>query len=152
MELERTIEEPTFWDEIPEEKSIFSISIAHRTILRERLLKADSEEAQFSLLSTISDKCTLSILSEAEGDIEKAIVWCEKQVPGFEASFFEAFSQSLPLISNNADIYSEVYRKTRRFIIKKFPYCIYYRIFFRKKQIQILGVVQYKRNNLTIYK
>ncbi|WP_084185077.1 type II toxin-antitoxin system RelE/ParE family toxin [Desulfonatronum thiodismutans] len=65
---------------------------------------------------------------EAETDIENASVWYEKQFLGLGHEFLDKIDESLDAIQNNPLMYPVVHRDTRRALIGKFPFAIYYRI------------------------
>lgn len=93
---------------------------------------------------------TVSILSEAEADINNAYIWYESKQIDLGNKFFRIIEESVDYISNNPFICEEIYKGTRRFIIKQFPYGIYYRVNFAMKEIQIIGVIHFKRSTRLI--
>ena len=93
---------------------------------------------------------TVSILSEAEVDIDDAYIWYESKQINLGNKFFENLAHSINYISKTPGACQEIYKETRRFVIKKFPYGIYYKVNFEQKEIQIIGVVHFKRNSQLI--
>ena len=89
---------------------------------------------------------TVSILSEAEADIDNAFIWYEIAQMGLGKDFFATVNKSVHSISNNPYSCSEIYKGIRRFVIKKFPYGIYYKVNFVEKEIQIIGIIHFKRS------
>jgi toxin ParE1/3/4 len=89
---------------------------------------------------------TVSILSEAELDIDNAFIWYEIAQIGLGNDFFETVNKSVLFISNNPFSCTEIYNDIRRFVIKKFPYGIYYKVKSEEKEIQIIGVIHFKRS------
>lgn len=47
---------------------------------------------------------------------------------------------------------SEIYKGIRRFVIKKFPYGVYYKVNVENKEIQIIGVIHFKRSSKILRK
>ena len=65
---------------------------------------------------------------EAETDIEEAAIWYEKQRPGLGGEFLDELRSICKTISENPAIYPVVYRSTRRALISRFPFGVYFRI------------------------
>jgi plasmid stabilization system protein ParE len=97
-------------------------------------------------------KYGLSILSEAEIDIDKAFIWYETKQSGLGDRFFESLNESILYLHRNPLIYQEIYKGARRCVIKKFPYGIYYKIIPDNNEIQILGIVHFSRDPETVLK
>jgi len=91
-------------------------------------------------------KYTVSILSEAESDIDIAFVWYELKQKGLGDRYFKILDKSVQFISGNPYAFEEVLKGTRRMIMKKFPYGIYYKIIPTTMEIQIIGVIHFQRN------
>ena len=95
-------------------------------------------------------KYMVSILSEAELDIDNAYIWYELRQIDLGSKFYKKVEESVQFISNNPYYCEEIYKGIRRFIIKKFPYGIYYKVNFEYKEIQIIGVIHFKRTSRII--
>ena len=87
----------------------------------------------------------VQILSEAEHDIDEAFIWYELNQIGLGNKFFETVDKSVHLIAERPFICAEIYKGLRRFIIKKFPYGIYYKVTLENNVIQIVGVIHFRR-------
>lgn len=85
----------------------------------------------------------LEILEEAEADIIEAHDWYESRRKGLGADFELCIEEALSRIYQNPEAYPIWYRKTRRFILTRFPYGIFYRI--RNDIIYIVAVYSFKR-------
>ncbi len=92
----------------------------------------------------------VSILSEAEADIDNAYIWYESKQINLGNKFFKIIADSVKYISQNPIGNEEIYKGTRRFVIKKFPYGIYYNVNIEVKEIQIIGVIHFKRSTRVI--
>ena len=94
----------------------------------------------------------VSILSEAEQDIDKAYIWYELKQLGLGAKFFNSVDKAIHIIVNNPLISEEIYKGIRRFVIKRFPFGIYYKVNSDIHEIQIVGVIHFMRNQRTFKK
>ena len=91
-------------------------------------------------------KFNVIFLSEAESDIDSAYIWYESKQLDLGYSFYKKIEESIHYISNNPFVCEEVYKGIRRFVIRKFPYGIYYKVNFESKEILIIGVIHFKRS------
>ena len=73
-------------------------------------------------------KYTVHLRPDAEADIEESAMWYENQAQGLGDSFLDEVLNTLEVISENSYIYAVVHRQTRRALIDRFPFAIYYRI------------------------
>jgi len=87
------------------------------------------------------------ILSEAELDIDEAFVWYELNQIGLGKRFYESVDKSVRFISERPLSCAEIYKGLRRYVIKKFPYGVYFRVNLDKKEIQIVGVIHFRRSS-----
>ena len=81
---------------------------------------------------------------DAEKDILEAAIWYEEQRIGLGNQFL---NETLAVFSSIAETplqYLLVYRNTRRVLIHRFPFGIYYRI--TKNRIVVLAVMHGSRN------
>lgn len=69
-----------------------------------------------------------NIREDAEADIEEAAVWYEQQHEGLGNDFLDEVLLSLTTITDNPYLFAEIHRQTRRAMINRFPFGIYYRI------------------------
>lgn len=95
-------------------------------------------------------KFNVIFLSEAESDIDKAYIWYESKQLDLGYSFYKKIEEAVNYISNNPFVCEEVYKGIRRFVIKKFPYGLYFKINLESKDIQIIGVIHFKRSTRVI--
>ena len=73
-------------------------------------------------------KYEVHIRSVAEIDIKEAANWYEKHRKGLGDEFLDEVLGAFETISDNPYIYAVVHRQTRRALIHRFPFAIYYRI------------------------
>ena len=81
----------------------------------------------------------------ASAELYEAVRWYEEQRPGLGSELLDAVSGTLNFASNNplagAAISSDA--RTRRLIVRRFPYQIVYRM--RREEILIVAVAHFKR-------
>ena len=65
----------------------------------------------------------------AAADMEDAFHWYEAQHPGLGSEFLSAVRTSVQTILANPEINAVVHRDTRRGLLKRFPYVLYYRVY-----------------------
>jgi plasmid stabilization system protein ParE len=64
----------------------------------------------------------------AAADIEDAISWYERQRRDLGGEFLEAVNAALKVIAQKPRLAPLAQRQTHRFLLRRFPYAIYYRI------------------------
>ena len=70
---------------------------------------------------------TVHLRPEAEADLEEAATWYEGQVAGLGEEFLNEALAAFDAISENPALYPVVHRCTRRALMRRFPFGIYYR-------------------------
>jgi plasmid stabilization system protein ParE len=65
----------------------------------------------------------------AAADIDDAFLWYGRQRPGLGHDFLAAAQASMDAIAEHPFRHAVVRRDTRRALIRRFPYAIYYRIY-----------------------
>ena len=68
------------------------------------------------------------IRPEAETDVEEAAIWYEEQRPGLGDEFLDELRSIFNTMSETPAIYPVVHRNTRRALIRRFPFGVYFRI------------------------
>jgi toxin ParE1/3/4 len=69
----------------------------------------------------------LIIRPAAAADVEDIFQWYETERPGLGVEFQEELQRTLTAISANPRFYPIVRRDTRRALLRRFPYIVYYR-------------------------
>jgi len=64
----------------------------------------------------------------AEDDVEGAFQWYESQRPGLGVAFRHALDIAVAALESNPEAYAVIHRNTRRVLLPKFPYGLYYRL------------------------
>ena len=70
----------------------------------------------------------LLFTASAEADVEEAFQWYEAQRPGLGAVFRHSLDIAIEAVESTPEAYAVVHRNTRRFLLPKFPYGLYYRL------------------------
>ena len=65
---------------------------------------------------------------EADADLEEAAVWYERQRAGLGQEFLDEALAAFDAISGNPALYPVVHRRTRRALMRRFPFGIYYQV------------------------
>jgi plasmid stabilization system protein ParE len=65
----------------------------------------------------------------AAADIEDAFVWYEQQRRGLGSEFLKIVDDALIVIQRAPQLHPVIHRNTRRALLRRFPYGIYYRIY-----------------------
>jgi len=73
-------------------------------------------------------KSIVHFRQDAETDVADAAAWYETQRQGLGAEFLDEILSACNSIAENPQIYPLLHRNTRRAVIHKFPFGVYYRI------------------------
>ena len=82
--------------------------------------------------------------SEAEEDLANAAAWYESQHPGLGQEFLNRVLSAFESIAVRPNMYPTVHRRTRRALLHRFPFGVYYRI--GTDAIVIVAVMHGSRN------
>ena len=88
--------------------------------------------------------------SHAVEDIENTILWYEKQQENLGSLFWEETLKCLKIIQGNPYLFQKSYKYTRRAIINKYPYGIYYAIYEQDYRVKVLAVLHFSRSGRTL--
>ena len=81
---------------------------------------------------------------EAEEDLADAAVWYEAQRSGLGQEFLDRVFSTFNLIAERPNMHSNVHRSTRRALLHRFPFGVYYRI--ETDTIVVVAVMHSSRN------
>jgi plasmid stabilization system protein ParE len=70
----------------------------------------------------------VQFVSAALADVEDARQWYDAQRPGLGDDFLDAFEGAVDSVAAFPTAYPVQYRDVRRFLLERFPYCLYYRV------------------------
>ena len=65
----------------------------------------------------------------AAADIDEAFLWYERQQAGLGNEFLAAVQSALENVVAHPTRYAVVHRETRRALVRRFPYGIFYRVY-----------------------
>lgn len=88
----------------------------------------------------------VSILEDAESDLDESFIWYEIQRIGLGNLFFKSVNQSINTILKNPRAFQKAHKNIRKILTKKFPYCIYYYIDENKNTIKIIAIIHSRRS------
>jgi plasmid stabilization system protein ParE len=80
----------------------------------------------------------------AAADIDEAFVWYESQRRGLGHEFLAAANTLVDAIAENPLRYPVVRRSTRRALIRRFPYAMYFRIY--EEHVVVVACMHGRRN------
>jgi plasmid stabilization system protein ParE len=83
----------------------------------------------------------------ARNEFDAAADWYEQRRPGRGAKFTAAVQTVLDRIAEQPDFYPQVFEDVREALVKKYPYCVYYRV--ESNQVVILAVFHTARDPST---
>ena len=88
----------------------------------------------------------LVVRAGAAADIEDAHAWYERTRPGLGEEFLTAVTAVLDRIGDNPGLYPVVHRDTRRALLPRFPYALFYRA--EPDRILVIACFHAKRDPL----
>jgi len=80
----------------------------------------------------------------AEADVGEAFEWYEAQHPGLGPAFRRALGIAVAAAENQPEAHPVIHRNTRRVLLRKFPYALYYRIL--EENIAVVACIHGKRH------
>lgn len=86
----------------------------------------------------------LSVNPQAEEEARKAAGWYENESQGLGTAFLELLEQTLTAIAENPLRFPLVYRDTRRALLKRFPYGVFFRV--PSNGIRVLSIIHLSRD------
>jgi len=86
----------------------------------------------------------LSVGPQAERETQEAARWYDNESAGLGEAFLDVVQQTLEAVVENPFRFPLVHRDTRRALLKRFPYGIFFRI--RPDRIKVLAIVHLSRD------
>ena len=81
---------------------------------------------------------------EAEQDLTEAAIWYEEQLPGLGNQFLDEVLAAFSSVADAPLMYPVVHRNTRRVLIHRFPFGVFYRV--ESNAIVVLAVMHGSRH------
>jgi plasmid stabilization system protein ParE len=90
----------------------------------------------------------LSLLDCAEADIDHAVGWYDRQLPGLGGSFYSQVARTLDAIERFPKSYPLDFATVRRAVTHRFPHAVYYRIL--PDAVQIIAILDCRLDPLVV--
>ena len=87
---------------------------------------------------------SLAFRRQARQEFDAAGDWYERERPGLGQAFLAEVERVLQRVVSNPEAFPEVLEGVRKAVIKRFPYCLYFRV--RGEAIVVLAVFHAARN------
>jgi plasmid stabilization system protein ParE len=87
---------------------------------------------------------SVRLRKKALADVRRIRIWYGKIDPALEERFVRSLNEGLDRIEARPYSYQVVYRNTRRIILVKFPYSVFYVI--QDARVIVLAIIHHKRN------
>lgn len=81
---------------------------------------------------------------EAEQDLSDAAAWYEEQRQGLGHEFLDEVLTMLLSIADAPLMYPDIYRNTRRAVIHRFPFTVFYRV--ENSTVVVVAIMHASRN------
>jgi plasmid stabilization system protein ParE len=81
---------------------------------------------------------------EAEEDLNDAFLWYESQLKGLGTELIRSVDASFSSIRRNPELYAKIHHKTRRALVRRFPYGVFY--ILDNNKIIMLAVMHIRRH------
>jgi len=88
---------------------------------------------------------SILLLEDAENDLDEAFIWYENQRIGLGEEFIKYVEIAFDFIKKHPKASERKEINVHRSIMDKFPYGIYYKMDQEHSQIQIIGILHFKR-------
>jgi len=89
-------------------------------------------------------KYSLIIRPEAEADINDAFLWYESQSTGLGHEFLRCIEAGFLAVEQMPEMVAKIYCETRRILIRRFPYAVFYTVF--ENYILVIAVMHVSRH------
>jgi plasmid stabilization system protein ParE len=89
---------------------------------------------------------SLLISSKAQSEMARAWLWYEDRESVLGDRFIDAVRQKVKTVVKNPDLFSIKHNPYREVLVSVFPFVIVYKIYRKKKLIEIVSVFRTSRN------
>ncbi len=87
---------------------------------------------------------SVEISSDAQTDFETSFAYYYKGSPKVAGDFLVKIDLAFEHIRENPNLFPVVYKNVRKYVVKKFPFVIYYQIFEAK--VRVIAIFHSSRN------
>jgi toxin ParE1/3/4 len=87
---------------------------------------------------------SVEISDEAEVDLENSYQYYAEESQNLAESFFKQISSGLEVVKKNPGSFPFAYKDVRKFVVKKFPFVIYYQL--NESVIRVIAIFHTSRN------
>ena len=94
-------------------------------------------------VNAVPERSPLVFRRLAKLDIENAAVWYDGRVAGLGERFIEEVDRCLESITLNPEAYPVVHRETRRALLRRFPFAVFYR--WRDQVVTVVACLHTRR-------
>jgi len=85
----------------------------------------------------------ITVRLSAKQDVAEAQDWYEERVPGLGARFLAEVDNAIARISDNPFLYPDLFLGNRRYVLRRFPYNIWFRVM--GSDVLIMAIIHGKR-------
>ncbi|HYV39440.1 MAG TPA: type II toxin-antitoxin system RelE/ParE family toxin [Gemmataceae bacterium] len=86
----------------------------------------------------------LIIAEEAEGDLDEAYAWYERQRPGLGEDFLRCVDACLQSTRRNPKMHPVVFKQYRRALVRRYPYAVFFE--YANRAMTVYGVFHTSRD------
>ena len=86
----------------------------------------------------------IRVRARARRDLEEATQWYEAQGTGLGSDFLDEVERAFEKIAENPLAYPEVHRESRRALLQRFPFGVFYRV--TKEAVTVIAVMHSSRD------
>ncbi len=86
----------------------------------------------------------IELSNEAESDFDNSYIYYSVESENVADNFYKIINKGFQDIINNPEGFQKVFKNVRRYVIKRFPFVIYYRVM--ESTIQIIAIFHTSRN------
>ncbi len=86
----------------------------------------------------------IELSDEAEVDLDKSYEYYANENEDLADNFYRYIANSIEEIRKNPNLYPDIHKNIRKFVIKKFPFVIYYKI--NDVVVEVVAIFHTSRN------
>jgi plasmid stabilization system protein ParE len=94
----------------------------------------------------VSKASQFSVIREAELEFDDAFEWYEFRSKGLGIRFAQSIDEAFQFIAANPEAAQTVDGRVRRFVVKTFPYSIYYHWDSNNGKVLVIAILHFSRN------